>query len=235
MELAEAVNPPRVMPDFSAIGPYLSRGTTVRRIVWFAFLASREFSEWVLGNRDMSDESFNDEFNDQGTAEFLRLYSAHQSRIFAYIFTLLPNWHDSEEVFQEMSVVLWRAFESFTPGTDFRSWAFKVALNQVLTYRKRNKRAAVLLGPEVMEAIAGEVNRESAALDSQLAALAGCVEKLPPRNREILDRCYQPGARTRQVAQELGRPEGTIYKSLTRIRQWLFDCIQKTVSMEQGR
>jgi RNA polymerase sigma-70 factor (ECF subfamily) len=184
-----------------------------------------------MGNRCAN----NEEFSDRGTAEFLRLYSAHQSRIFAYIFTLLPNWHDSEEVFQEMSVVLWRAFGSFQPGTDFRAWAFKVAFNQVLTFRKRCKRAAMLPGPEVMEAIAGEVSQASAVLDAQLAALAGCVEKLPSRSREILDRCYQQGARTRQVAQELGRPEGTIYKALTRIRQWLFDCIQKTVSMEQGR
>jgi RNA polymerase sigma-70 factor (ECF subfamily) len=184
-----------------------------------------------MGKRHPSSEKS----GDRGTAEFLRLYSAHQSRIFAYIFTLLPNWHDSEEVFQEMSVVLWRAFESFKPGTDFRAWAFKVAFNQVLTYRKRSKRAAVLPGPEVMEAIAGEVNRASAALDGQLAALAGCVEKLPPHSREILDRCYQQGARTRQVAEELGRPEGTIYKSLTRIRQWLFDCIQKTAATEQSR
>jgi RNA polymerase sigma-70 factor (ECF subfamily) len=176
-----------------------------------------------------------DRISDQGTAEFLRLYSAHQSRIFAYIFTLLPNWHDSEEVFQEMSVVLWRAFRSFQPGTDFRAWAFKVAFNQVLTYRKLSKRAAVLPGPEVMEAIASEVSRDSATLDAQLAALAGCVEKLPPHSREILDRCYQQGARTRQVALEMGRPEGTIYKSLTRIRQWLFDCIQRSVAMEHGR
>jgi RNA polymerase sigma-70 factor (ECF subfamily) len=183
-----------------------------------------------MGIRKTSDE----ELCERGTAEFLRLYSAHQSRIFAYIFTLLPNWHDSEEVFQEMSVVLWRAFDSFKPGTDFRAWAFRVAFNQVLTYRKRSKRTATLPGPEVMEAIAGEMSRDSAALDAQLAALAGCVEKLPPHSREILDRCYQQGARTRQVAQELGRPEGTIYKSLTRIRQWLFDCIQKTVAAEQG-
>jgi RNA polymerase sigma-70 factor (ECF subfamily) len=183
-----------------------------------------------MGNRHTSNKGL----RDRGTAEFLRLYSAHQSRIFAYIFTLLPNWHDSEEVFQEMSVVLWRAFDRFKPGTDFRAWAFKVAFNQVLTYRNRSKRAATLLGPEAMASIARQVNRDSTALDAQLAALAGCIEKLPPRNREILDRCYQRGARTRQVAQELGRPEGTIYKSLTRIRQWLFDCIQKTVTMEHG-
>ena len=171
---------------------------------------------------------------DDRTAEFLRLYAAHQARIFAYIFALLPNWHDCEEVFQDMSVVLWRAFDEFQPGSNFRAWAFKVAFHQVLSFRKRNKRTAALLpGPSVLEAIACEVERLSPELDAQIVALAGCVEKLPPHSRALLNRCYQNGVRTRQVALELGRPEGSIYKSLTRIRRILFDCIQQTLSLER--
>ena len=179
-------------------------------------------------------DSNDEKSNDETTAEFLRLYSAHQSRLFAFIFSLLPNWHDSEEVFQEMSVVLWRAFDSYRRGSDFRAWSFKVAFNQVLAFRKRRKRLAAIPGLEAMEAIACEVDHISSVLDAQLAAMAACVEKLPPRSREIINRCYQPGAKIRQVAADLKRPEGTIYKLLTRIRRRLFDCIQETLSMERG-
>jgi len=169
---------------------------------------------------------------DRRTAEFLRLFAANQARIFGYIFTLLPNWHDAEEVFQEMSVVLWRAFDDFQPGTDFRAWACKVGFHQVLSFRKRSKRAALLLGAEALEVIARDTEKLSPILDAQLLALAGCVEKLPRRTREILDRCYQQGTHTKDVAAELGRPAGTIYKALTRIRQSLYECVQRRLLEE---
>jgi RNA polymerase sigma-70 factor, ECF subfamily len=172
--------------------------------------------------------------SDRRTTDFLRLYSASQARVFSYIFSLLPNWHDCEEVFQDMSVVLWRAFDDFQPGTDFRSWAFKIAFHQVLSYRKRIKRSSLVLGDRAMEAIANEIERNTGGLDDQLEALAQCVERLPERSREILDRCYQPGTNTKTAAAAMGRPAGTIYKALTRIRQLLFDCIRQSLSTEAG-
>jgi RNA polymerase sigma-70 factor (ECF subfamily) len=176
--------------------------------------------------------SSDDPIAERRTAEFLRYYSAHQAGIFAYIFTLLPNWHDAEEVYQEMSVVLWRAFDEFQPGTDFRAWACKVAFHQVLSFRKRSKRSALLPGLPMLELIARDVEELAPQLDSQLEALMQCVKELPPRMRDIVDRCYQSGASTRDVAAQMGRPAGTIYKTLTRIRQGLYECIQRKLLVE---
>lgn len=181
----------------------------------------------------MSDRFLPSKPDDQRTADFLRLWATHQPRLFAYILAMIPQWHDAEEILQETSVVLWRSFDQFRPGTDFRAWANKAAFHQVLSFRKRQKRVAVPVSQTFVEAIAEECDKLGDALDEQLHAMADCVEKLPPDERELIAACYEPNAVTRDVAAALGRPAGTVYKSLTRIRRTLMQCIERTLS--EGR
>ena len=172
---------------------------------------------------------------DPSTPEFLRLMATHQAQIFSYILSVLPNWDDAQEVYQEMSVVLWKAFGSFEPGTNFRAWATKTAYHQVLVFRKRQKRLPLPMSDEFLQLVAAEIDATADILQDQVRALRDCVRKLNRRDAELVRRCYQPGGTTRSVAQQLGRPAGTVYKSLSRIRRALYDCVQRTLATEGSR
>src|SRR4051812_23964504 len=71
---------------------------------------------------------------------FLRLWEAHRRRVFHFILALLPAVQDAEDVLQETSIVLWRKFGEFEPGTNFLSWAHKVAHFEVLRHRRKGGR-----------------------------------------------------------------------------------------------
>jgi RNA polymerase sigma-70 factor, ECF subfamily len=60
--------------------------------------------------------------------------------------------------------------------------------------------------------------------------LAKCVEKLTPEESQLITACYEPTAVIRDVAAQLGRPAGTVYKSHTRIRRSLMQCVEETLS-----
>jgi len=164
------------------------------------------------------------------TNRFLHLYSVAQPRLFAYILAMIPRWHDAEEVLQETSVVLWKSFDRFEEGTNFWAWAKTTALHQVLSFRKRQKKQAMPLERKFIEAVSKEYGRMADDLEEQLLALAECVDKLPAGERDLIVACYEPETTIREVAARLGRPEGTVYKSLTRIRRELLDCIERSVS-----
>jgi RNA polymerase sigma-70 factor (ECF subfamily) len=170
---------------------------------------------------------------ESATPDFLRLFATHQPQIFAYILSLLPNWDDAQEVLQETCVVLWKSFGSFTPGTNFRAWASQAAFHQVLSFRKRQKRVPMPLSDAFLQAVAQETEALADPLEAQLRALSTCIEKLRPHDAALLRQCYEPGASTKIVAKEVGRPAGTIYKALTRIRRTLFACIQQTLAAEE--
>lgn len=169
------------------------------------------------------------------TTEFLRLFSVHQPQILAWIYSMLPDWNDAQDVLQETSIVLWKAFPEYQPNTNFQAWACKVAFHQILAFRKKQKRTPLPMGDQFLEAVASEVESLGHSLQDQLQALAGCIEKLRPRDADLLKRCYAPGANTKQVAADLQSPAGTVYKSLSRIRRRLYACIKRTLATEGGR
>jgi len=161
--------------------------------------------------------------------EFLRLFAAHESRVFAHVLTLLPHWADAEEVFQETCVVLWRSFDQFEIGTDFRAWACRIALHQVIAFRRKRKRERIRFGQDFIEVVAKEADEKAGDLNARLDALGGCIAKLRPRDQELLTLCYRSGATTKSVAERLGRPADTLYKALKRVRRSLFECINRTL------
>ena len=162
--------------------------------------------------------------------EFMALFTAHHRRLFRYILALLPRLHAAEDVLQETNLVLWRRFSEFRAGTDFYAWAARVAFLQVLSYRKSSRRQLLPLDEEVLEALADRSIESTDYLDAARDALQHCVQKLRADDSELISRRYISGQSGKKVAEELGRPQNSVYKSLGRIRQSLLECIRQTLA-----
>jgi RNA polymerase sigma-70 factor (ECF subfamily) len=70
----------------------------------------------------------------------------------------------------------------------------------------------------------------SLELDERREALTGCIEKLAPKQRDLLARRLARGATTQSTAVEIGRSADAVYKALAKIRQTLFDCVSKALA-----
>lgn len=166
-------------------------------------------------------------------ARFLRLYTKHQHRILAYIFTLVPNRADAEDLLQDTAVLLWEKFDRFEPDTDFIAWACRVAYLKVLNHRKRFARSKVLASDALLEAVADRAVELSPQLDRRREALRECLKRLDERDRRMIAARYEPGGGPRQAAGASGRTLQAAYKALYRIRKALFDCV--TLRLAEGR
>jgi RNA polymerase sigma-70 factor (ECF subfamily) len=160
------------------------------------------------------------------TAEFVRLLKQHDHRISAFIFSLVPNWTDAQDLIQETSVRIWEQFHEYRPGADFGAWACTIARYMVLAYRKKMQRSRLQFRPEVLEMVAGEMESAAAAQHSRLQALGVCLTKLDEASRDLLRRCYAKGAKIKEVAQRTGRSVNGVYTFLSRVRKALHDCVQ---------
>jgi RNA polymerase sigma-70 factor (ECF subfamily) len=165
--------------------------------------------------------------------EFARLFGRHARQIYAYILTLIPHWADAEDIFQETSSILWEKFSQYEPGTNFRAWACQVAYYRVIWFRQRQKKIAVPFSEEFFQLVAAETLSRQDSLEDRHAALAGCMERLPQRDRQLVELSYAPGATIKQAAEELGRSPDVAYKALKRIHRELFECVELTMKRKE--
>ena len=164
---------------------------------------------------------------------FVELVTRYQQRVYLFILSLLPNRADAEEVLQETNLVLWRKFDEFQPGSDFRAWAFQIAYYKVLSFRQRQNRERLLFSEEFLRKVATAATEIPDGFDARQQALVDCIAKLSATDRDLINRRYRIGGSVRAVAEELGRSVNAIYKAVVRVRRALHGCIERTLAMEE--
>jgi RNA polymerase sigma-70 factor, ECF subfamily len=164
-------------------------------------------------------------------APFLRLFLQHQRRLYAYILTLLPNRADADDLLQEVTLVMWDKFDADDPPAEFAAWACRIAYFKILDFCKKRHRSRVLFSQAMLERVAETAIEQAAALqlDERREALADCIAKLRPPERDLLARRFADGATTESTAAQVGRSVDAVYKTLARLRQALFDCVTQTL------
>jgi RNA polymerase sigma-70 factor, ECF subfamily len=162
--------------------------------------------------------------------QLVALLTQHQRRIFAYIYTLVPDRTDAEDLLQETHLVICEKFDDFEEGTDFVAWACQIAYWRIRYSRQRFARSKVVYHQELVDALAQTAATMQEELDERHEALARCLEKLPTRDRELVLTRYEPGSGVPEAAQRSGRSIEAAYKALARLRKLLFDCVTHQIA-----
>ena len=166
------------------------------------------------------------------TEQFAELHARHRAELLRYVRILVPNTEDAEEVLQEACVVSWNKFDEFEPGTNFVAWARRIAYFEILKFRRRRRDTLLQLSDEVLDTLADETDSASDELTDQCEKLVTCIERLTPRDREVIRMRYSDGRSAQGVAEVLKRPVDGIFKTLRRIRQQLMRCVTR-ISAEE--
>jgi RNA polymerase sigma-70 factor, ECF subfamily len=164
--------------------------------------------------------------------DVLQLCAKYQRRLYLYILSMLPNPADAEDVLQNTNVVVWQKLHQFQPGTDFRAWAFQICYYEVCKFRGRHRQAGLSFSPELLDELAVEHQRRETLLETRQAALPDCMQRLPTPDRDLIEAVYGRGLDVPRLAEQMGREPTSVYRSLRRIRQWLYDCIERAARQE---
>ncbi|WP_439627827.1 sigma-70 family RNA polymerase sigma factor [Gemmata sp.] len=164
---------------------------------------------------------------------FLRTFLQNERRLYAYILALVPHRADADDVLQETSIVMWDKFDPAEPPTEFLAWGRRVAYHKVLDHYKKAGRARARLSQAFLDRVSeAAASADVSEADARRDALARCVERLQPKHRDLLARRFADGATTQSTSEQVGRSVEAVYKSLAKIRQTLFDCVQQTLARE---
>lgn len=164
--------------------------------------------------------------------DFLREFARDRTKLFRYIFSLLPNHADAEDVFQRCSLVLWEKFSEFDSQRRFLPWACGIALNEVRYFLRTADRRHLRFDSELLGAIS-ESRLEDLDFSSEaISILSDCLKKLPRRDREMVKAAYAKPGTIKKFAESTQSAPQTIYNNLGRIRRQLQLCVRRKMAIE---
>ena len=168
-----------------------------------------------------------DTINNERVEEFVTLVTNHESRLRAFVVSLVPNWSDAEEVLQQAYLVMWKKFGDFQGGTNFFSWAARIVYLEVQSFRRRSARDKLHFSAEFFDAVASDTEAMEAELEERQRLLNLCITRLKPEQRALLRSRYVDGQSVDSLAAAGGRSGMAIYQMLCRIRRILMECVNR--------
>ena len=166
--------------------------------------------------------------------QFVELLTRHQGHVFSYIYAMVRNFNDAEDVFQQTCLVLGNKLYQFQQGSNFVHWACSIAKFEVLNFIRKQQRRQLYFSPEFVAELAQlQADMEADADADRQVALASCIEQLATQDQELVRLCYGDDRGFKQVAADLGRPVQNIYDALSRIRKSLLQCVHRKLAMEE--
>jgi RNA polymerase sigma-70 factor (ECF subfamily) len=164
--------------------------------------------------------------------EFLGLFARSQSRVQAYIRSLVPDAADSDDVFQATSLVLWRSFETFDKDKEFLPWALGVARHQVLMFWRTKRRDRHVFSEALIATLADDALGHAATTTDRQRALDACVESLPLRQRDLIRMFYGENKSADTIAASWDRTVHAVYKALKVMRKSLLECVERRLAAD---
>lgn len=163
---------------------------------------------------------------------FLPLFLDAQSDLRAFIGAMVRDPAAREDVFQEVSMILWKSFQKYDPTRPFGAWARGIAARKILEDYRLRTRLPESVPPEVIEelALAFEPDVAREAWQVREKALQKCIEQLPQRSGEIVGDRYAKGRSIEEIAEHTGMSADAIYQALSRLRKQLRDCVSRRLN-----
>jgi len=164
--------------------------------------------------------------------DFVSRLLESQRGIYAVLVAMLPHDRDLDDLFQKVCLTLWQEREKYDPARPFLPWAYAFTRNIVREHLRANApaRRATCLAPETLERIALARSEIEATAEARRAALDACVEKLAPKQLELLHARYEGPRSLEEIARDMKVSAAALTMRLQRIRHALLKCVERTLA-----
>jgi RNA polymerase sigma-70 factor (ECF subfamily) len=92
---------------------------------------------------------------------------------------------DKKDLFQEITLQLWRSFSSFQEKSKFSTWLYRVALNTAITQKRKKSRRPLSTAISETEYEIPDSSAEESS-EEDLKALRWAISQLKPIDRAII-------------------------------------------------
>jgi len=172
--------------------------------------------------RDASDNLLLSRVANKDRAALAEVYARFQRPLFRYLFHLLRQKELAEDVLQEVMVIIWQKAYTFQGASQSAHWIFGIAHHQAFKALRRDAAVSTVELDAALEfpddALTPEAEVLRQATHEEVARALAC---LTPEHREALELTFFEDFSSREIAEIVGVPVGTVKSRLTYARRAL--------------
>lgn len=193
------------------------------------FVDSKEFpvSESILAKSREHEHRLIDRVRSGDSASSRELIDLHKDRLFSFIWRMIHDHHEAEDVCQEAFLKAFASLDSFRSEFRFSTWLFTIGYRVCLN---RLRRKQEVVGDLDVTPIEDSHDNEPFVLESEDASrlrdiVWSAVEELSPPQRATVLLFYRHEMGCHEIAQVLELPVATVKSHLHRARGRLKDML----------
>ena len=145
-----------------------------------------------------------------------RLYAAVGGEVFGYALSVVKNYHEAQDIQQEVFLKIWRCAGQYRVGTRPRAWIFSVARSLAMSCLRKSSKISGEELPEIPYEDASPIERQT---------LRRLLEQLPDIDRQIV-MLHAMGAKHRETATVMQMPLSTVLSRYSRAIKKLKKCLE---------
>jgi RNA polymerase sigma-70 factor (ECF subfamily) len=155
---------------------------------------------------------------------FRDLVEAYKERLFAFVWRMVRNYHETEDVCQAAFVKAYESLNSYSTNYAFSTWLFTIAYRLCLNSLRKKKAISgetdfSYVGNDEPDVALSLANSEEAQRLRDLIWTA--VERLSPPQKSAIVLFYREGQSCQEIGVVLGIPAVTVKSHLHRAREKL--------------
>ena len=163
------------------------------------------------------------QLSDGDRLAFHELYQKYHHRVYSTCLRMTQNFSESEDLTQEVFILLFRNLGSFRGESAFTTWLHRITVNHVLMHFRKRKRRPELTTQdgELAPYIAPGTQDPKRIRIVDRILLSEVIAKLPEGYRQAIIQHDIEGLEHREIAERRGRSIGTSKSQLHKGRAML--------------
>jgi RNA polymerase sigma factor (sigma-70 family) len=156
--------------------------------------------------------------------EFLQEIEKHKGIIFKISKMYMDQKDDRDDLFQEITYQVWKAYPSFRGESGFSTWLYRIALNTAIVFLKNEKKRSFIGHEDFSEykIVQEEFDSEK---EEKLNAMYKAIHQLNPIDKAFIF-YYLEDVSGKEIADQMGISEGNVRVKMNRAKNKLKDILQ---------
>lgn len=192
----------------------------------------RGFSDKALEDFDLIDKAVREK-DQQAYATLMKRY---KKAVYFMVLKMIRDTDDAEDLTMEAFAKAFRNLHKFKKDYTFSTWLFRIATNNTIDFIRKKKLKTMSLNNTLTDDGGNSVNidvedddnnpQDEFIKSQRIEMVRVFVDKLPAKYRKLVKLRYFDELSYDEIAEELGKPLGTVKAQLHRSRELLYEIAQ---------